>query len=428
MSNLLGFHFVDSVYSEAQVAQHMDLLRATKPAWINVLGGAQYDQALAFAKLVRRDVPETRVIFRHFKDGGDDGMHTRLSADEWWQKIGSLYVGSDLTILTDNESGADDLTYYADWHARAMTMAAQHGVSLAVGRFSVLNPPDSQWPQLDPMWRALDRFWALHIWSPNVYFSDDNLDGLNHIFHGWWRCNDLTIKTPRTVIGEFAYAKNLDPHKGYIAARIDGGVYAQKLIDLHGNTFQAVDVAACIYSIGEWPIGENTFGLDSAALTVLRNRASPPTTPPPPPVPKLPAANDPRWQLVTITTDKAGVNMRDLPTTVGSTIIHSMKGTLAAFVIGDTSTQSGDWRAIKAAGYVGWVHTGYFAVVTPPPSTPPPPSPTYVTREEVQAMLASYVPRTEYERVLALLRDQSLAFADGLDSIHPSTKLQEKTA
>lgn len=110
MVNLLGYHFVDNVYTEAQIAEHFDLLNTTKPAVINILGGAQYKEALAFAKRAKQAFPEMRVIFRHYKDGGDNGMWTRLSASDWWAKIGSLYVGTGLTILTDNESTADDMT------------------------------------------------------------------------------------------------------------------------------------------------------------------------------------------------------------------------------------------------------------------------------------------------------------------------------
>ena len=97
--NQIGFHIADNVYSESQVIQHLALLHATKPAVITILGGSQYNEALAFAKRAKSAFPDTRVIFRHYRDGSDDGIHTRLSPLQWWERIGSLYIGTGLLLL-----------------------------------------------------------------------------------------------------------------------------------------------------------------------------------------------------------------------------------------------------------------------------------------------------------------------------------------
>ena len=300
---MIGFHFVENEYTDAQVAKHFDLLNATKPAAITILGGAQYNEAFSFAKRAKQAFPAMRVIFRHWKDDGDNGMHTRLTADDWWEKIGKLYVGSNLTILTDNESMADDLGYYARWQARAMELASKNAVSLAVGRFSTHNPPSAQWSQLDPMWWALAEYGELHVWSPNVYFSDTNLDGLSHIFGGWRRCSDLEIRTPVTIIGEFAYLRDIkDAHNGYRSVKMGGEDYANLLLKRYGNGLQAAGVPVCVYSIGEWPIKADTFSLDDGALNVLRSRLLPvsidpkplPPIPPEPPKPEPPKPEPPK--------------------------------------------------------------------------------------------------------------------------------------
>lgn len=301
MTNAIGFHFVDNIYTDGEIPQHMALLRATKPAWINVLGGAQYREALAFARLVRRDLPDTKVIFRHYKDGGDDGMHTRLTADQWWTQIGALYIGSDLTILTDNESGEENLTYYSDWHARIMELAALDGVSIAYGRFSTHNPPARQWPQLASMFAAGNRYRNLHVWSPNVYYSDDNLDGISHVLEAW----QYYPRVP-TVIGEYAYAYRLDPHKGYRALKINGAVYAHELMEV-GQPLWDSGIAACVYSIGAWPIGRDTFSLDSDALKVIKDNPMILTVDP------FPSGAYDRTGTIHITSGAPFVNLRAQP-------------------------------------------------------------------------------------------------------------------
>lgn len=386
MSNLIGYHFTDQIYSDAQVAKHMEHLRAAKPSWINVLGGAQYKEALAFAKLVRRDIPETRVIFRHFKDGSDNGMHTRLTADEWWTKIGSLYVGSDLTILTDNESGSEDLTYYSDWHARAMTLASQHGVSLAVARFSTHNPPSKQWSQLDSLWRALGAFHSLHLYSPNIYFSDTNFDGIEHIFEAWRRCADLDIPAPNTVIGEFAYCQNLDPHRGYRSVKMSGVDYVTRLIQ-RGAPLWGAGIPACIYSIGEWPIGADSFSLDEDALKALRARVVtppsppipvPPPTPPPPPAPAyppLPLLTDKAWSWALASSK--GVNVRRQPAVISqpeSNVIKMFEGERVR--VQRTGPLYGnipnEWCGFSWGAVKGWVNTAHVQFEIAPPVVVPP--------------------------------------------------------
>lgn len=439
MSNLLGYHYVGSTFTEAHVAAHMEHLRATNPSWITVHGAEQYKEALAFAKLVRRDLPETRVIFRHCinrtEPGGaiidsrddDTGRHARMTAQSWWDNIGSRYIGSGLTILTDNESGAADLTYYSQWQAKVMELAARDGVSLATGRFSTHNPPAAQWLQLDDMWRALDDHYHLHIFSPNVYFSDTNFDGIEHIFGAWQRCADIGVKPPQTVVGEFAYAYNIDPHKGYRWVKMSGADYVTRLIQ-RGAPLWGAGIAACIYSIGEWPINEDTFSLDEDALKALQDRvvsSPPPIIVPPPPAPPptenhppKPQSSDPRFDQDSYKAvpTEAGSNtvIREFPNPksdkltvleqTGLLVGHIPPANLNPSELAYQNASGVLWQVIRLPDdRVGYSHSKYIGLtkvvppvepppivvppVEPPPIVVPPPPPDYVTRAEAQKMV-----------------------------------------
>lgn len=277
MVNLIGFHFVDNIYHASAIAQHFELLRKTRPAAINILGGAQYAQALAFAVAAKREFPDMRVIFRHYRDGGDDGMHTRLTPEAWWSNIGSLYRGLGLTILTDNESMSADLRPYARWQSNAMRLAAGGGVALAVGRFATGNPREDQYAdgQLDEMFDALDAWYPLHIFSPNCYYSTgSSADVRYHLqrpFLGLARC-----KKPVTmVIGEFGLAHNFDPHAGWKTTGMRGVTYGLQLERLVREVYAARSIPVCVYSVGAWPIDRDTFGIDNEVINTLTNNPVP---------------------------------------------------------------------------------------------------------------------------------------------------------
>jgi len=429
MVNLLGYHFVDNVYTEAQIAQHMDLLRITQPAWINVLGGMQYEQALNFAVAVRKAFPMIRVIFRHYKDGGDDGMHTRLTASEWWEKIGSLYIGKDLTILSDNESMAGDLTTYANWQAAVMTLAGAKRVSIAYGRFATHNPPIAQFKQLDSMFRAAARFGNLHIYSPNVYFSKDNNDGHEYPFYAIQRCADIGIEPPQTIaIGEYAFAEQLRAHEGYKSVKMDGAAYINDLAKRHAKYFQGVGIAACIYAIGEWPMGnkpdgskQDTFGLDEAAINALKARSvpviiAPPQTPPIPDPPKpLPAKPDPvpKPEKVgagypTIITPPAPLlNMRDGPDEAytkigeiktGETVTH-----FADYRRADPDNAKQFWYWVETPHGNGWVADVEGKVIF---SKVVPPAPPAVPSDKDLALDAVRLAISQYSELIAKLTSE----------------------
>lgn len=276
--NTIGFHIVDGQFTDAQVAQHFALLDATRPAAITILGASQYEQALAFAIRVKQAFPDTRVIFRHYRDGSDDGMHTRLSAVDWWAKIGSLYIGTGLTILSDNESSMEDYTPYAKWQAEVITRAGNAGVGIAFGRFPTHHVAPSKVQMLDAMLIASFKYGKLMTFSPNVYWAADNLDGLKYPGYVIAYAEKLGIPL-NTTIGEFALLRDIrDAYHGWRDCGISGTAYALDLI-LKAKT-HLPGIPVCTYSIGQWPIAADTFSLDNDVLQYIKNHLTPLDAPP----------------------------------------------------------------------------------------------------------------------------------------------------
>lgn len=270
MTSQIGLHFAESQYSEAQRAQHMAWLRKIKPAWVNILGGAQYDQARMFAAEIQRELPDTGILFRHYKDNGDDGLWTRITP-QWFVDglCKTYYQNTGWYVVTDNEANAGDLTAYANWTRDVIEYAAKAGgIRLAVGRFPTHNPALAQVKagQLDNMWRAIAEHSEFVIWSPNVYYSKTNFDGLTHIQNVL--AHAQKFGSFRTVLGEYAYAMNLDPHKGYAS---DSSISSVEAFSLGYNALRQTlpHVAACWYCVGDWPIGRNGFGVNGAILETL---------------------------------------------------------------------------------------------------------------------------------------------------------------
>lgn len=377
----VGLHFVDMIYTDAQIANHMSWLRRLRPAWINVLGGAQYREALQFALTVRRDLPHINVIFRHYKDGSDDGMHTRLSASDWIAKIGALYADTGLYILTDNESAADDYTNYTQWHVEALRLAAQRGVKLAVGRFPTHHPRPDQFAQLLPMFAALRDYGG--VWSPNAYYCKvpyTNLDGLQRVAD----LRDFVARElgcePAITLGEFARTIDLDPHRGYKAERLNGTAYAQEAAAL----LRQYGLTGSVYSRGEWPIGRDTFGVDDDFLAALEAQKE---EPPVIVVNINPGVEDARWQPYTARATGSLASMIRQSPSVSSAAVGSLtpgQDHSVHHIPYDALTdaekaraQQADyrWHVIKTdANIVGWMRQDVVAL-TPKPITPPAPEP-----------------------------------------------------
>lgn len=375
----IGYHLVDNVYSAAQASEHFALIADTKPACINVLGGSQYREALSFAIRAKERFPEMRVIFRHYRDAGDDGMEQRISARDWWERIGSLYINMGLTVLCSNESMSADLRTYANWQAEIMRYAGDKGVGIAFNRFATHNPPLAQIPQLDATFRASIEYpFGLHTHSPNVYYADDNLDGFKYPGYAIQRAQAIGCRIDVTI-GEFAWLRDIrDAYNGYRSINWWGGSYALDLIARAREYLPGIPV--CVYSLGEWPIGRDSFSLDEDALDVIQYNPIPITKGNPMPIPET----DPRWlanpQMHLRSASASKVNVRSEPNTKAA-IVTSLQpaieytvgyipyGKLTAAEIAQM-TDGYVWHSIKVDQLTGWIRQDV-VLLTEIPAPPP---------------------------------------------------------
>lgn len=304
--NAIGFHFVGP-FDDAKRNEYFGLLNDTRPACITVLGASQFDQALLFAKTCKQTYPEMRVIMRHFinkanpramivfePQAEDTGRWSRMSAEMWWDHVGKLYIGTGLTVLPDNESTMNDYTPYSAWQAAVMRLAGAEGVGIAYGRFPSWHPAKGREQQLDAMLIEAGKHGDLMTFSPNVYWTADNLDSFTypHNIINYARKLGVTLNV---TIGEFAILRTpQEAYHGWRSCGIDSAAYAKQVSELAASKLPGIPV--CVYSVGKWPTGENrdgsprdTFSVDDDFIRYIKEHPTPLTAPTNPPyTPPLP--------------------------------------------------------------------------------------------------------------------------------------------
>lgn len=295
----IGFHFVGP-FAESNCREYFDLLNKTRPACITVKGAEQYPQALEFAKTCVNVYPGIRTIFRHMIPGynfpGEDtGRWTKVSAKDWWLYIGKSYINTGLTILLSNEDTMDDYSLYDGWTSEAMTRAGDEGVAVAYLRFPTHHPRPGKQSQFDRTLKAAFKYGKLHSFSPNVYWDAMNSDGFKFPYYVIDYAKKLGIDLD-TTIGEFALLRDIrDAYKGWRSCNVSSKVYALDAVIKAKVHLPGIPV--CAFSIGQWPIGADTFSLDKDALDTIKANLTPldkPVAPAPtnvgvdPPAPGIP--------------------------------------------------------------------------------------------------------------------------------------------
>lgn len=299
--NQVGIHFTGP-FTEADCNEYFGILNDLRPAANNIKGAEQYDQALEFAKAAIKAYPGSRQIFRHFKSHDnsfppeDTGRWTKMSSVDWWNKIGKRYIGTGLTILSDNESTMEDYTLYAAWQADVMQRAGDEGVGVAFGRFPTHHVPPSKVRHLDKMLVMAFKYPGLHVYSPNVYWAADNIDGFKYPYHVIDYAAKLGVPLD-TAIGEFAILRDIrDAYNGWKKCNISGKVYAYDAVIKARVHLPGIPVS--LFGYKKWPLGKDereqdrdTFGLDREILDTLKlmlTPLSPAVKPPTLPTPELP--------------------------------------------------------------------------------------------------------------------------------------------
>lgn len=427
MTNGLSFHVIhDAIYQ--QTASLYPILDTLQPRTINIVGGARKPEAANLAVDLLKRYPKMRVIFRNFLKidhypPTDDGNHAKtryqliyhrdssgkLVVDDMegvrnWIKDNREYLERGLTVLTDNESVREDIDVYAMWQSLIMDICAEKGWKVAVGRFAVGNPRETDYAKLDFMWRSLAKHHPLHCWSPNEYLPPDISTASGML--GRYKLGIAAAKAigawPFDVsIGEYGIVYRhgngvLDAEAGYKDARIgwSGKQAARFLINNWKTWYQPDNVDAAIYCYGDSDGGkwarfrvENDGGfmdelLNAARAGELKVEAMAET-----PLPKPPSYEANVEYLIDVPANYA--NVRKTPA-INAEIVGMLSDNDVVTIEGEKLVGNDYWRNISVVGknIVGWVSMQYDAakgdyrvkylkkpIVVPPPPPPPPPDP-----------------------------------------------------
>lgn len=264
---MIGIDILYDELSPGELEAAAAWVKKNKSPYTGVFAGARWDQAPDYARYLVEGTGTT-VILRNINAAGgnpniakDDGIHTRMSADEWFQRHCAPYKNRldtalpKIKLMTDNESARPDMNVYADWMARAMDLAGAAGIGIVVGRTATGNPGESQYAQMDSMWRGLAKWKGLHLYSPNEYHAQTAQLSGGHVFRyhaAWERCKQLGITNPVTVIGEYGYLHSsggrLDPESGWRRNGLSGGVAADMDIGYDRNWYAPYNVFLLAYA------------------------------------------------------------------------------------------------------------------------------------------------------------------------------------
>jgi len=231
---------------------------------------AKKAQALAWSSRFRDALPQARIIRRMYPDDGRLARHStgKAAYDEIKQ-----YAADGSALFLDNEPGTvTGLREYAEKTAQAMDAAGQDGVTLVVGGFSTGTPHESQFGELEAMWRAFARWPGLHVWGPHVY-DPQNPSAPWHFWRPHWgllACDALGLPRPETIITEFGVAIDSNPFRGWRETGWLPAKYADWVAKKWKRFYEQFGIDLGIFSYGAWPeIDNDTNGVGPAFMKAL---------------------------------------------------------------------------------------------------------------------------------------------------------------
>jgi hypothetical protein len=353
-------------------------IQRTKPAYVNIAGGAQYDRAMQAVERVRAISPATIPMLRKLED---TGRHTRETAQEFYNgciaPIKTWLQKNKVVYVCDNESSASP--EYAKWTVDAMRLTKPDGILLAVDRSSTGTHELAGYQAMKPVYDELRTIAG--IYSPNAYFTRPGGDNGGHLnrHKDAWKVAGWNMPT---VIGEFGMAVDFNPGKGYRSIGMNGRDYANLIIKHYEDWYKKDGVTVCLYCMGGF--GWESFQLGDDVLETLEAYAAkqPPivVTPPPPVADPIP----PRVYTPALAYLKNGaamVNLRSEKSTAPGTDIGDI---LAADRIKYAPLEGGWWPIIhiapdgrETAGFASDLYFEPTPMPVPPPKPEPPAPPTY---------------------------------------------------
>lgn len=410
-------------------------MQALQPGALVVVNGWER------ARDLKQLLPNTAVIYRHWPD---NNIHRRMTPQQWVDAHAPFAAGG-VIVQTGNEPATDNLPQLAQWYADVMAIAGQRGMAVAVGSFSTGNPHHERYPQLEPMWRALDHWYDLHVWSPHEYF-DVHLDRsltwhIGRFLIGWKACDRLGLQRPRTIIGELAVAQGMDAGRGWKAAGLSEAQYADELEKAARFYHKHGVLGACIFSLGRLG-GWDSFDVQGAlalqqrlvALSdQLRAGATPSPVQVPPPTHAEPAPSDDGiWHSVTASSPYVYSRVRGAPTLYAAEV-----GRLSSALpvqIAPSQRRPGDddpsytWMPIRSALWNGWIREDVVAFSNVPAVPTPERAEPEPAVEPVIIQFPFWGSETESDPLRAAIDSAPQRFSDFVRTFAPAEQGEQLTA
>lgn len=448
----LGVNFADMCYEDwrwAGSGGYFEILSSRNhPAFINLTGAGQYNDALKRAQEARNRLPQTRLFWRHMihqppkaNEKTDKGLW-RLPAHEFVDNIviAHRYHEFGLYVVTDCEGfiARSEVKTYAEMEAERLDYGVPKGARFGVLRMSTHHPSEDvlNSGDLDPLLAAIGR--NMGNWdNPRVvitlngYFDDSNPDAPN--YDGLFtarrieqRCITKFGFRPIICFGEIGFDQGLDSEGGWRRA----GLTAQQNISRLVKAFSKVsDMAGCAWTVGFTKDAKvANFHLDHESLKLLMQQS--PVYAPPGPVidPPVPPKEDdppmPEPPPPEIGWIKARLNLgyyadgspkglnvrssRSVDATINATVKHDM---YIYYREGSQEKAGGYWwlrvktvtdvegygalldvpATVTAAGLQSYIDKQFVAVIEeppPPPDTEPEPPKPPTDREYAEKLIA----------------------------------------
>lgn len=188
--NCIGANVLDSALVDPGRA--WDRIGQVDMAAVTVLDASHPAQAMAFAQRLRRERPETLVVYRRYREDLPDATLWQHVTPAQFVELFRPALEIGCYAATHCEAAPEDLTRLADFEADVLEMTAAKGWRLGVFKMSTGSPSGYKGEQPDH-YAAFDRLWRLMaevnrpmadanqfplaLALPHAYFQQDGLGG-----------------------------------------------------------------------------------------------------------------------------------------------------------------------------------------------------------------------------------------------------------
>lgn len=326
---------------------------------------------MGLAVEIKTRLPQCIVVHRsHHPD--DAEFHMKWTPTQFANVYLSAVPAGIVVQVLNEPFGYGNLPALAAWCATVMAIAAGRGIQVCVPNFGVGNPTETPGADLDGLWEAFRQF-PQHYLGLHEYFQNEPADEpyrtgrFRNILR---RFDQLRIPHPKIIISEAGHDIGGGPNDGWRAV-FDEVSYAARL-ERQASIYKDTSVVAmCIFCAGRGGGGMwQSFDVETAGTVKQRmvdyNRNNPMSNSTPTP----PLDYGTRQPAGTITLVNASVvNIRNLPTTQGSTVLGQFKG---SEVVPFYDTPQNNWWQVEISGRMAYVSDTYINITAAPVDPHPP--------------------------------------------------------